>query len=67
MAKPKPVNKKMWGYFSPSGWLQTRSLADTKKESREQIVRQDGSEKWQDYDNLGFVLKKLKVEISIID
>ena len=59
--KPKPMNGKYWAYFSPDGYLQVRTIAETKKDARE-FLAYGQIETWQNYEKEGYRL--LKVEIS---
>lgn len=64
-ADPRPINKRlMWAYFSPDGYIQVRSIADTKGISREMISsREDVT--WKDYEEYGYVQKRVEVNINL--
>lgn len=61
----KSINGRcMWCYYSPDGYIQVRSIADTKALSREMICRHEAFT-WQDYEAKGFILKRVRVKIEI--
>lgn len=63
--KAKPINRKMWGYFAPDGYLQVRSIADTKKLSREMLTDSE-SVTYKHYEAKGYFLKLIYVRIEIL-
>ena len=63
--KARPINKtKSWAYFSPDGYIQMRSIAKTKKVSREMVCRWEKFT-WKDYEAKGYFIKKVIVDIQI--
>jgi hypothetical protein len=58
---PRPINKKMWGVVSRDGWLQTRSLSNTKKMSIEQLCAE--GETWGSYKDVGFRIYRVDVKV----
>ena len=63
--KARPINKKkMFAYFAPNGYVQVRSITDTKKLSREKISDREFGVNWRDYESAGYVLKKIIVDIT---
>ena len=67
MPKIKGIKqKKMWGIFAPDGYLQVRSIADTKKLSREMIHKFE-DKTWDDYAKAGYIESKILVGIKILD
>jgi len=64
---PKPINNRlMFAYFAPDGYIQVRTIADTKKLSRWAICKGE-AKSWEDYERAGYVCKKVLVDIRIID
>jgi len=63
------INKKLWAYFAPDGYLQVRSLG-TKKEARLFICSGEyiGGKHvtYHDYENNGYTLHQVLVNIQII-
>lgn len=82
MKKPKEINKLVqWAYFAPDGYIQVRSIADTKKYSREMLCSREYGTKtitgvilpdyigritWQDYEKAGYYIKKVIVTIKLV-
>lgn len=63
MIKPKSIkNRKMWAYFAPDGWLQVRSLAYTKIDSRRYLTR----DSWKEYEANGYTLHQVIVNIEVL-
>lgn len=60
------VKGKYWAYFCPAGWLQVRSIGYTKNESREFISKLE-SVSYKDYEKAGYLLKRIEVDIKIVD
>lgn len=57
-------NKKQWAVFAPDGYLQYRTIANTKKIAQElAIVR--GVSTWEDYSAAGFTTNKILVDIKL--
>lgn len=68
MIKPKSIkNRKMWAYFAPDGWLQVRSLGETKAQARKYLTWDGVSmDTWQDYEHQGFTLHQVIVKIEVL-
>lgn len=68
--KPKNVNGIYWAYFSPEGYIQVRSIAETRKLSREMIAfrEYDWDKKitYKDYEKKGYYVKNVHFQIAII-
>jgi len=62
--KPKPINRLMWAYFAPDGYLQVRSIADTRKLSREMVSKLEIFD-YKDYEKWGYKAHKILVNIEI--
>ena len=61
-------NLKQWAYFSPDGWIQVRSISDTKEDAREHVSDNDfPSITWKDYDKHGYCLKQIIFNVEIVD
>lgn len=61
----KSVNKKVkWAVFSPDGYIQFRSISDTKKDAKERTLQRGSSETWEGYVAAGFTLEKVIVDVS---
>ncbi len=54
-----------FAYFSPDGTLQVRSISQFIEGAREQLSR--GTKTWQDYEAAGFYLKRIMVNISVLE
>lgn len=63
---PKDVNRKMWAYFAPDGYLQVRSIGETKKEARVFVPSPFGDKTYEDYEREGYVLRRIYVEIKVL-
>jgi hypothetical protein len=66
IAKPKSMGGKFWGYFSPDGYLQVRSISETKSLSREMLAY-NSIKTWEDYEEAGYILRRINVDISVIN
>lgn len=65
--KARTINKKIsWAYFDPNGYIQVRSISDTKKQCREMICMWE-TFTWKDYEKNGYFIKKVIVDIQIND
>ena len=60
---PKIENGKMWAYYAPSGDIQVRSIAETKKQSRQYINWNTCISSYKDYEKEGYVLRRIYVQI----
>lgn len=60
--KPKPVRQTMWAYFAPDGYVQVRSLADTKSLSRDMVAMHE-EYNWKDYEDKGYYCQQVDVTI----
>ena len=56
----------MFAIFSPDGYIQVRSIAETKKLSRESIGKWS-DKSWDDYAKAGYVESRVLVDIKILD
>jgi hypothetical protein len=70
--KPKPIRrKKMWAYFAPDGYCQTRSIGETKDITQQCISAIDGCNAdgskttYKDYEKNGYVLKRVFVTVDL--
>jgi hypothetical protein len=62
--KAKAINKrKMYAYFAPDGYVQVRSIADTKALSREMISMREPSVTWKDYEKNGYFQRVVMVDV----
>ena len=60
--KPKRLNKMMHAYYSPDGYIQVRTIAETKRMSREMLPKTH-LKTYLDYEKEGFYLSKVFVYI----
>ena len=60
---PKKIQDTFWAYFTPDGYIQARSIADTRKLSREMISKFE-SLTWVDYEKAGYECHKVNVIIT---
>jgi hypothetical protein len=71
MPKAKPIlNKKMWAYFAPDGYLQVRSISYSKKQSRGLLTlfaHYADDKSWMKYEKAGYFPKRIMVNITIKD
>ena len=65
MNECKPLNKNMWGYFAPDGYLQVRSIGLTRKESRRFVAEFEDYD-YKDYEKRGYKLEKISVNIAVL-
>ena len=58
--------KTMWAIFAPDGYIQFRTIAETRKESRELVIGhwEKGVKTWDDYAAAGFTENKISVDIK---
>lgn len=69
MKKVYGINKKtMWAVFAPDGYLQVRTITDTKKEAKELAIgyHEIGEKTWDDYAAAGYTVHKIIVDIKIV-
>lgn len=59
--KPKSVNRRMWAYFSPDGYIQVRTIADTKAMSRDRV---GFTVNYKQYEEKGYYLQRVYVDIK---
>ena len=67
--KLKPIKqKRKWAVFSPNGYLQYRTISDTRKWAKERAIgcREIGEKTWNDYYKAGFTVNKVLVDIKIL-
>ena len=62
--KLKNINDRLWGYFAPDGYLQVRSIAGTKKLSREMLTKFE-DKTYQDYEKAGYKIHLIDVNIKV--
>ena len=65
--KPKPMKDKRWAYFAPDGNLQVRTIAPTKKLSREMLPAGYSTMTWKDYEEAGFKLLKIEMSAKVME
>jgi hypothetical protein len=66
--KSKNINyKKAFAYFAPDGNCQVRTISPYKDICREMLPHKYGSKTWQDYEAAGFYLKRIMVNISVLE
>jgi len=58
--------KKQWAVFAPDGYLQYRTIADTKKEATERTPKEGSDFKWEDYAAKGYRTNKIIVDIKVL-
>lgn len=63
MTRPKPLNRSMYAYYSPDGYVQVRTIAETKRQSREMLPKTH-IKTYIDYEKEGFILRKIAVSIN---
>lgn len=66
MKSAKIMNGLYWAYFAPDGYVQVRTIADTKKVARGQISKWEPFT-WKDYEAKGYILKRVNVSIVPVD
>jgi len=63
--KAHPIkNRKMWGYFSPDGFLQVRTISTDKKISREMLPKHGWKWTYKDYEKEGFFLRRITLTMT---
>jgi len=62
------IKEKQWAVFGPDGYLQYRTISDTRKEARERAIGhwERGIKTWEDYAAAGFTTNKILVDIQIL-
>ena len=67
--KPRNVkNLKQWAYFSPGGWIQVRSISDTKENAKKHVCDNDFMGiTWEDYEKHGYFLKQIIFNIEVTE
>ncbi|HKZ43053.1 MAG TPA: hypothetical protein VJ044_18985 [Candidatus Hodarchaeales archaeon] len=63
--KPEPMHGTYWGYFAPDGFLQVRTIGETKEESRKFLPGFYEAKTWRDYEGAGWTLKRIIVDIAV--
>ena len=60
--------KKQWAVFAPDGYLQYRTISDTKKEAKERVIgyHEMGCKTWEDYAGAGYTTNKILVDIKLL-
>ena len=58
--------KKQWAVFAPDGYLQYRTIADTKKEAKERTPREGSDLTWEYYAAEGYRTNKILVDIKLL-
>lgn len=58
--------KKQWAVFSPDGYIQFRTISDTKKDAKERTPKDWGDSKWDDYAREGYTVHKVIVDIKFL-
>ena len=61
--------KKHWAVFAPDGYLQYRTISDTRKEAQERVIgySEKGVRTWDDYAAAGYITNKILVDIKLLD
>lgn len=59
----KPMDGEYWAYFAPDGYLQVRTIGESRADSRRFLVGRDESITWREYERAGYVLNRVRVEI----
>ena len=59
-------NRKQWAVFSPDGYIQYRTISDTKKEAENRTPREGSDLTWKDYAKSNFTVNKVLVDISLL-
>jgi hypothetical protein len=59
---------KLWAVFAPDGYLQFRTISDTKKAAQQRIIAywERGEITWKDYATQGFTTNKILVDIKLL-
>lgn len=58
---------KLWAVFAPDGYIQVRTISDTRKDAREKAIAhwERGVKTWKDYAVAGYTAHKILVDIKI--
>ena len=62
----------MWAYFAPDGWVQVRSIAETKDLCREMIAEREYhpvsglKTTYKDYEEAGYTMHKVVFDLQVI-
>ena len=60
--------RKQWAVFAPDGYLQYRTISDTKWEAMERAIgyHERGERTWDDYAAAGYTTNKILVDIKLL-
>ena len=58
--------KKQWAVFSPDGYIQFRTIADTEKKAKEMAIEQNSIFTWDAYAIAGYTTNKILVDIKLL-
>ncbi len=61
-------NKVMWAVFAPDGYIQVRTITETRKHAKELVIGhwELGESTWEDYAKAGYTVNKIIVDIKIL-
>jgi len=60
--------KKQWAVFAPDGYIQFRTISDTKKEAEVRAIGywEQGEKTWKDYAAAGYTTNKILLDIKLL-
>lgn len=60
--------KKLWAVFAPDGYLQFRTVSDTRKEAQGRAIAywERGEKTWEDYARAGYTTSKILIDVKIL-
>lgn len=60
--------KKQWAVFAPDGYLQYRTISETRKAAQEKAIgyHERGIKTWNDYAAAGYTTNKVLVDIKLL-
>ena len=61
-------SKKLWAVFAPDGYLQYRTISETRKQAKERALGywEIGEKTWHDYAVSGYTTNKILVDIKLL-
>lgn len=59
-------SRKQWAVFAPDGYVQYRTISDTKKDAKERTPQYGSDYKWEDYAAAGYTVSKILLDIKLL-
>ena len=61
-------SKKLWAVFAPDGYLQFRTISETRKDAKDRVIGywERGEKTWDDYASAGYTVNKVLIDIKLL-